>query len=264
MLQMPNRVPVRPVLLMAALGLILACGQAGPATLPPGEGLLADDVIASSEPESGDPAQQAPASLTPKPVSTTAMPTTTVLQDGLGDGFSCVTGEPLTETPPGIDISGANVVWLLNPDTGEPEEVLFTMELDQAPAPNTALFGGVEFADTARAISPLNPQWHLDGIGNQNFSFTSRGANVVPELHQFDPVTGWTASANTGFWVEIDGNRIFIHVPVGEIPANSLFYIAVSDYTACDAVGLDDNRQPTGELPSYDALGVLREATPGG
>jgi hypothetical protein len=102
----------------------------------------------------------------------------------------------------------------------------------------------------------------LDGIGNQNFSFTSRGPNVVPELHEFDPSTGWTANSDTGFWVELDelsATGSSSMCPVSEIPAASPFYLAVSDYSACDAVGLDDNRQPTGQLPGI--LDPLATAT---
>jgi len=181
----------------------------------------------------------------------TPSPTSTVLQDAHNDGLSCVTGEPLsTETPPGVDISRAVAEILFGETSGEPEQVRFTIELDQAPPPTTALFGGIEFADGSTPISPLNPQWFFDGIGNQNFSFTIRGPNVVPQLHQFDPSAGWTANPNTAFNVDIDGNRIFVTVPVNEIPANSPFYVSVSDYFACDAAGLDDNRQPTGILPN--------------
>ena len=246
-LQVPDRVSVRPLILMAALALFVSgCSDDS-----------GSDVIGGSELDGGDPALQATATFTPMP--TPVVPTTTVLEDGLNDGLNCVTGQPLTETPPGVDISRAVVEVLPAGSGGEPERVQFMIELDQSPAPDTALFGGVEFADTARAISPLNPQWFLDGIGNQNFSFTSRGPNVVPELHQFDPVSGWPANANTGFWVEINGTQIFIFVPTSEIPANSLFYIAVSDYTACDAVGLGEDRQPTGQLPGI--LDPLATAT---
>ena len=256
MLQMPKRVPVRPLLLMAALVLIVSgCSDDSGSDVIGG----GNELEGSSELDGGDPALQATATFTPMPALTPVAPTTTVLEDGLNDGLNCVTGQPLTETPPGVDISRTVVEVLPAGGGGEPERVQFTIELDQSPAPDAALFGGVEFADTARAISPLNPQWFLDGIGNQNFSFTSRGPNVVPELHQFDPVGGWAANANTGFWVEINGTQIFIYVPVSEIPANSLFYISVSDYTACDAVGLDDNRQPTGQLPGM--LDPLATAT---
>ncbi|MBF8255712.1 MAG: hypothetical protein HW375_619 [Anaerolineales bacterium] len=184
----------------------------------------------------------------------TPVPTTTVLQDGLNDGVSCVTGEPLSGgTPAGVDISRAVVDLLLDESADEPEQVRFTIELDQAPPPTTALFGGVEFADGSTPISPLNPQWYYDGIGNKNFSFGIRGAGVTPELHLYDPSTGWTSSPNTSFWVAIDGNRILITMPVSEIPANSPFYVSLSDYSACDAVGLDDDRRPIGELP-WDAF----------
>jgi len=253
MLQMPRRLPVRPLILMAALALIVSGCESDSGS---------DVIGGGSELDGGEPAVQATATFTPKPVSTPVVPTTTVLEDGLNDGLNCVTGQPLTETPPGVDIARAVVEVLPAGSGGEPERVQVTVELVQDPAPDAALFGGVEFADTARAISPLNPQWFLDGIGNQNFSFTSRGANVVPELHQFDPVSGWAANSNTGFWVEIDGNRIFIHVPVSEIPANSPFYIAVSNYTACDVVGLDENRQPTGELPGMLAPGPTQTSLP--
>jgi len=256
MLQMPNRVPVRPLLLMAALALIVSGCESDSGSDVIGGG---SELEESSELDGGDPALQATATFTPLPVSTPVVPTTTVLQDSLNDGFNCFTGEPLTETPPGVDISGAFVVFLLNANTGEPEHVLFTMELDQPPALNTALFGGVEFAATSRPISPVNPQWYLDGIGNQNFSFTARGPDAVPELHQFDPSSGWSANPNTGFGVEVDGNQIFITVPVGEIPANSPFYFALTDYSACDTVGLDENRQPTGQLPGI--LDPLATAT---
>jgi len=250
-LQVPDRVSVRPLILMAALALFVSgCSDDS-----------GSDVIGGSELDGGDPALQATATFTPMP--TPVVPTTTVLEDGLKDGLNCVTGQPLnTETPPGVDIARAVVDLLPAGSDGEPEQVQVTIELDQDLAPDTAVFGGVEFADTARAISPLNPQWFLDGIGNQNFSFTSRGANVVPELHQFDPVSGWAANANTGFWVEINGNRIFIYVPVSEIPAESPFYLAVSDYTACDAVGLDDNRRPTGQLPGRLAPGPTATSLP--
>jgi hypothetical protein len=240
---MRSRLPVRSLFLMAALALLAGgCSDdGGDLILSGGSEVLPEDL------GSGDPALLATATFTP--AATPVVPTTTVLQDGLNDGLNCVTGQPLTDTPPGADISRAVVEVLPAGSAGEPERVQFTIELDQAPGPDTALFGGVEFADASRAISPLNPQWFYDGIGNQNFSFTIRDLNAVPELHQFDPVSGWAADSNTGFWVEINGNRIFIYVPVSEIPANSPFYLAVTDYSACDAVGLDDNRQPTGQLP---------------
>ena len=247
MLQMPRSLRFRSLILMAALA-ILASGCSDDS---------GSDVIGGGALPLGDPELKATATFTP--AATPVVPTTIVLEDGLGDGLNCVSGEPLPETPPGIDISRAVVEVLPAGSADEPERVQFTIELDQAPAPDTALFGGVEFADSSRAISPLNPQWYYDGIGNQNFSFTSRGTNVVPELHQFDPVSGWAANANTGFWVEIDGNQIFIYVPVNEIPAGSPFYLAVTDYTDCDAVGLDDNRQPTGRLPGM--LDPLATAT---
>ncbi|HEY4669669.1 MAG TPA: hypothetical protein VIH05_07840, partial [Tepidiformaceae bacterium] len=59
----------------------------------------------------------------------------------------------------------------------------------------------------------------------------------------------WRSNANTSFWVEVQGNRIFITVPLLEIPANSPFYVSLTDYTACDAVGMGEDRQPTGEIP---------------
>jgi len=179
----------------------------------------------------------------------TPSPTSTVLQDTHNDGLSCVTGQPLSgETPPGVDISRALVDILLD-ESSEPEHVRFTIELVGAPPPTTALFGGVEFADGSTPISPLNPDWYFDGIGNKNFSFGIRGDRVTPELHQYDPTRGWTSNPNTGFWVEIEGNRIFITVPVAEIPANSPFYVSLTDFSACDAVGVGEDRQPTGEIP---------------
>ena len=189
MLQLPDRLPVRPLLFMAALGLIAGgcrganITQAGP---------VVPITTAVAQPT-------APPTPTPTPEPTDVAPTTTALKDKLNDGLNCVTGQPLAETPPGVDISRAVVEVLPAGSDGEVERVQFTIELDQAPPLDMALFGGVEFADTDRAISSLNPQWHLDGIGNQNFSFSIRGSNVVPELHQFDPVSGWAANANTGF-----------------------------------------------------------------
>ena len=179
------------------------------------------------------------------------VPTTIVLQDGLNDGLNCVSGAPLnTETPPGVDIWRAVAEILFGETSGEPEQVRVTIELDQVAPPDTPLFGGVEFADGSTPISPLNPSWYYDGIGNVNFSFGIRGAVANPELHQYDPGSGWTSNPNTFFTVEVGGNRIYVLVPVDEIPANSPFYVSVSDYFACDAAGLDDNRQPTGILPN--------------
>ena len=180
----------------------------------------------------------------------TPVPTTTVLQDAHNDGLSCVTGQPLTTgTPPEVDISRTIVDLLVGETSGEPEQVRFTIELDRAPAIDTPLFGGVEFADGSTAISPPNPDWYFDGIGNKNFSFRIQNAIPYPELHQYDPSRGWRSNANTSFWVEVQGNRIFITVPLLEVPANSPFYVSLTDYTACDAVGMGEDRQPTGEIP---------------
>jgi len=184
----------------------------------------------------------------------TPVPTTTVLQDAHNDGLSCVTGQPLTTgTPPEVDISRTIVDLLVGETSGEPEQVRFTIEVDRASAIDIPLFGGVEFADGSTAISPLNPQWYFDGIGNKNFSFRIQNAIPYPELHQYDPSRGWRSNPNTGFWVEVQSNRIFITVPLAEIPANSPFYVSLTDYTACDAVGLDEDLQPTGMLP-WDAF----------
>ena len=180
----------------------------------------------------------------------TPVPTTTVLQDAQNDGVSCVTGQPLTtETPPAVDITRAVADILLGESSGQPEQVRFTIELDRAEAIDTPIFGGVEFADGSTDISPLNPDWYYDGIGNKNFSFGIRGPRIVPELHLYEPGSGWTSNANTFFTIEVGGNRIYILVPVAEIPPNSPFYVSLTDYSACDAVGLDDDRQPTGVLP---------------
>jgi hypothetical protein len=52
------------------------------------------------------------------------------------------------------------------------------------------------------------------------------------------------------FWVELEGNQIFALVLVEEIPANSPLYFSVTDFTACDAVGVGESLQTTGVLPS--------------
>jgi hypothetical protein len=119
MLQMLNRLSARPLLLMTALALfVIGCGLGGPAPLLP---------------TPIDALEELP-TLTPMPpTSTPVVPTTTVLEDGLNDGLTCVTGQPLSETPPGVDIARAVVDILPAGSAGEPERFQFTIQARSGP-----------------------------------------------------------------------------------------------------------------------------------
>jgi hypothetical protein len=115
------------------------------------------------------------------------------------------------------------------------------------------LFGGVEFFDISTPNSVPNENWFFDGIGNKNFSFQYVPPTFSPQLHVYDPVSGWYNEPNTGFKGMVDGNHILFDIPNNEVPVDSFFYVSITNFSACDQVGLDANGAPFLEVFPYVA-----------
>jgi len=126
------------------------------------------------------------------------------------------------------------------------------VELGQVDMLNNPLFGGVEFRDVSTANSPTDPTWYFNGRGNKNFSFQYFPPTLSPQLHVYDPVQGWFTENNTQFKGMIEGNHILFEIPIDEVPPNSPFYVSITNFSACDQVGLNAEGVP--ELMAYPSV----------
>lgn len=179
-------------------------------------------------------------------------PTSVALEDPIGDGLNCRSGQPLAgPTPPEVDISRALAEVLFDQATGEANQVQFTIEVGEVSGTiRGPVYGGVEFLDASGARSDPDPTWIFNGIGNKNFSFAYGRETFLPELHEFHAGSGWGPNPNTGFSGQVQGNQIIIWVPVSEIPPDSSFYFSITDLTACDAAGLTEDFEASAMLPA--------------
>jgi hypothetical protein len=177
----------------------------------------------------------------------------TVLLDKRDDGVSCASGQPLSgETPPHVDIESARVS--ANPETDATDFVITLTSEDTIEAP---FFGGIEFFDPSVSLSPPNPNWAFDGIGNLNFLFQRTPEGLQPDVIAYDDESGWTPQSDFSFSVGLDGNTITATIPNPYIPPDSMFYISVTDLENCDSVGLDGQRKPTAVIPPLELEPVL-------
>lgn len=186
------------------------------------------------------PSTNTPAPPTDTPVPTaTPLPTVVTMEDPVNDGFNCVNGEPLPgDTPPGVDITMVHAEFM-------PEMLHVYFEIGGVDVLTGGLFGGIEFRDPSLPVSDPLESWFFEGKGNTNFSFQYFPPTLHPELHVFDPAQGgWHAPPGSEFKGMVDGNRIFLDIPANEVPVDSFFYFSVTDFTACDEVGLDPNGAP--------------------
>lgn len=179
----------------------------------------------------------APPTDTPVP-SATPLPSTITIEDDVNDGLNCTNGEFLTSpTPLDVDITRVHAEFM-------PNMLNVTVDIGQVDALVNPLFGGVEFLDSSTATSDADPNWFFNGKGNRNFSFQYSPPTFNPNVHVFDPATGWTNDPNSMFKGSVEGNQIFFFIPADEIPPDSFFYVSVTNFSACDQVGLNTDGDP--------------------
>lgn len=217
-------------------------------TLACGAGTVTQEIPTVTPAPTNPPATAVPTNTlvptnTPEPTST-PVPTALHLEDPLDDGLNCTTGEFLDfPTPLDVDITMVHAEFL-------PDIFHVDIEIGQVDALANPLFGGVEFLDSTTANSELDPNWFFNGRGNKNFSFQYSPPSFIPQLHVFDPTQGgWYTATDTAFTGMVDGNHILFDIPIGEVPPDSPFYISITNFSACDAVGLSPDGVPELFIP---------------
>jgi len=168
-----------------------------------------------------------------------------VLVDETDDGVSCIDGTALSpgQTPPGVDIG--SVLVQQSPDGSTMDvEIKFprVTVLDQR------MLAGVEFNDPELPMSPPNPNWYFDGIGNLNYFVTVAPPNALPNLHEYGESSGWRDNPDVIYEAEIVNNSLMIHLPIDSLP-NGPFYAFASSGSFCDSVALSTDKVPEGWVP---------------
>ena len=218
------------VLIISSLACISSSNEIdSPSDPPPSSTPIPNTPVPSNTP--------APPTDTPVP-SATPLPSSITVEDAVNDGLNCTNGEFLSgDTPLDVDITMVHAEFM-------PNMLHVDVEIGQVDMLNNVLFGGVEFRDSSTANSDPDPNWYFNGRGNKNFSFQYSPPTFLPAVHVFDPATGWTNDPNSQFKGMVDGNHILFDIPAGEVPPDSFFYVSITNFSACDQVGLDPNGVP--------------------